>query len=120
MRIFVAHSSNFDFRNELYLPLRNSILNKEYEIFLPQEKETSGPVTRDMIKNSNLIIAEVSYPSTGQGIELGWADIFDIPILCIYKSGSKFSHSLHKLTDNFIVYETPEDMVQRLIDFLKK
>lgn len=34
MKIFVAHSSNFDFKNELYLPLRNSDLNNKHKIFL--------------------------------------------------------------------------------------
>jgi len=33
MKIFVAHSSNFDFKNELYLPLRNSSLNNKHIFF---------------------------------------------------------------------------------------
>jgi len=119
MKIFVAHSSNFDFKNELYLPLRSSELNKNHEIFLPQEKSDLGPVTKDTIKSSNLIIAEVSYPSTGQGIELGWANIFGVPIICIYKEGSKISRSLNKLTDKFIIYENAKDMIQKLTEFTK-
>jgi hypothetical protein len=119
MKIFVAHSSNFDFRNELYLPLRNSELNRKHEIFLPQEKSDIGPITKDTIENSDLIIAEVSYPSTGQGIELGWADIFNVPIVCIYKEGAKFSNSLKKLTGDFIAYENSEDMIKKLRDFIK-
>jgi hypothetical protein len=119
MKIFVAHSSNFDFKNDLYLPLRNSQLNNEHEIFLPQEKNNLGPVTKDIIRNSDLIIADITFPSTGQGIELGWADIFHVPIICIYKNGSKISRSLNKLTDKFIIYDDAEDMIQKIIDFLK-
>jgi hypothetical protein len=119
MKIFVAHSSNFDFRNELYLPLRNSELNLKHEVFLPQEKSDIGPITKDVIKNSELIIAEVSYPSTGQGIELGWADVFSVPIICIYREGAKISHSLNKLTNQFIVYKNSKDMIEKLTEFIK-
>jgi hypothetical protein len=119
MKIFVAHSSNFDFRNELYLPLRNSKLNLKHEIFLPQEKSDTGPITKDIIKNSQLIVAEVSYPSTGQGIELGWANIYDIPIVCIYKEGATFSNALRKMTDNFIAYKNQENMIEKLTNFIK-
>jgi hypothetical protein len=118
MKIFVAHSSNFDFKNELYLPLRNSGLNRKHEIFLPQEKTDLGPVTKEIIQNSGLIIAEVSYPSTGQGIELGWANIFNVTIICIYKNGAKTSRSLNKLTNKFIIYENSKDMIKKLETFI--
>jgi nucleoside 2-deoxyribosyltransferase len=113
MKIFVAHSSYYDFLNELYIPLRSSTLNKEHEIFLPQEKGPA-PVTLDIIKNSDLVVAEVSYPSTGQGIELGWANIFKVPIICISKEGTKISRSLSKITDNFLEYKDSDDMIKKL------
>ena len=119
MKIFVAHSSNFDFKNELYSPLRNSELNKTHEIFLPQEKSDIGPITKDIIKNSDLIIAEISFPSTGQGIELGWANIYGIPIICIYKNDAKTSRSLKKITDQFISYDNSNDMIEKLTSFIK-
>lgn len=119
MKIFIAHSSNSDFKNELYKPLRESVLNNEHEILLPQEKGKEI-ITKDIIKNLDVFIAEVSYPSTGQGIELGWADIFNIPIICIFKEGSKTSKSLRHVTDNFISYKDSEDMVDKLKGVLKQ
>lgn len=117
MNIFVSHSSNFDFKNELYIPLRKSELNNLHTIFLPHEKETDL-VTKDIIKTSDIVIAEVSFPSTGQGIELGWANVYQIPIICIYKKDSKISSSLNKITNQFIVYENSEDMIEKLTDSL--
>jgi len=113
MKIFVTHSSNFDFKNELYLPLRNSNLNKKHDIFLPHENE-KNIITKDIIKKSDIIIAEVSYSSTGQGIELGWANIYQIPIVCIYKEGNKYSSSLKKLTNKFISYKNKEDLIKKI------
>jgi len=119
MKIFVAHSSNFDFKNELYKPLRESALNIKHEILLPQEKGRET-ITKDIIKSIDVFIAETSYPSTGQGIELGWADIFNIPIICIFKEGTKISQSLRYVTDNLIVYKHTEDMIDKLDRALKK
>ena len=105
MKIFVAHASDSNFQEELYQPLRNSQLNKDHEIILPQE-EGHEEVTRDLIKSCDLVIAEVSNPSTGQGIELGWADAFSIPVVCIYKEGATFSNALHYVCNKFLMYHT--------------
>jgi len=67
----------------------------------------------------DIIIAEVSYASTGQGIELGWAYIFNVPIICVYKEGCQYSRSLNKLTDKFIVYKNSNDLINKLNRLLK-
>jgi len=117
MKIFVAHSSNFDFKQELYNPLRESALNTQHEIFLPQENGREV-VTKETIQNSDVVVAEVSYASTGQGIELGWADVFGIPIICIYKEGSKVSGSLQFITKKLIEYKDKEEMISKLSEVL--
>jgi len=118
MKILVIHATNSNFRDELYKPLRESLLNKNHQIHLPQEhgRET---VTKEFIKSCDLIIAECTFPSTGQGIELGWADIYTIPILCISKKGTLPSRVLHYVTSNFIVYENSEDMIDQIEMFVK-
>src|SRR4051812_23351151 len=102
MKIYVSHSTAFDYEHELYAPLEESSLNSVHKITLPH-KETREPfLTRELFKDQDLIIAEVSFPSTGQGIELGWADSFKLPIICCYKQGNKVSTSLKMITSNFI------------------
>lgn len=118
MKIFVPHSSNFDFRNELYLPLRSSALNELHELILPQENKREV-ITRELIKDCDIVLAEVSYPSTGQGIELGWASMLNVPIVCIYKEGFKYSPALHYITDTFIDYSSPNDMIEKVTKILK-
>jgi len=118
MKIFVAHATNSNFQEELYKPLRNSPLNEQHEIVLPQEGEKMT-VTKEFIKGCDLLIAEVSHPSTGQGIELGWADALDVPIICIYKEGANISGALSNVCKKFLMYTSSENMVDDIEGALK-
>ena len=119
MKIYISHSRDFDYLNQLYKPIRESDLNSKYEFFLSHEDNRSIN-TKDIIKNSNFILAEVSYPSTGQGIELGWAEILNVPILCIYKEDAKISDSLKYITKDFISYTDKENLIIKLVEYLSK
>lgn len=114
MKIYVTHSSNFDFKNELYLPLRNSDLNKDNEIILPHEDSIEQFSSEKMMSSFDLVIAEVSYPSTGQGIELGWATSNNVPVVCIYKKGIEYSGAIKTVSDTILEYQDPNDMIQVL------
>lgn len=74
--------------------------------------------TKEIVENYDLVIAEVSLPTTGLGIELGWADYSNTPILCIYEKGSKFSSSLKFITNNFIEYDNSKDLIEKINNFL--
>lgn len=119
MKILVTHSSNFDFRNKLYKPLQNSTLNSKYELRLPQAGEREK-LTKDIIKECVAVIAECSLPSTGQGIELGWANAYNIPIICIHEQGSEISSALHYVSDTFIEYSDEVEMIKKLQEYLGK
>lgn len=118
MRIYISHSSSYDYINEVYNPIIKSDLSKTNIFFFPHENKNEN--TKEIISSYDLVIAEVSLPSTGQGIELGWASYEKIPILCIYKKGAKISSSLKFITNQFIEYENKEDMIEKIKDFLKK
>lgn len=116
MKVYVSHASCFDFRAKLYEPIKREFASS-HTIILPHEAESDFN-SKATIQTSDLVIAEVSYPSTGQGIELGWADASGVPILCIYWAGSQVSSALKFVTDSFIAYDTAEDMVDKLRQWL--
>lgn len=118
MKIYLSHSSNFDYVNDLYQPLKSSSLVHEHQITFPHDKSTIGSHSKDLIAHADLVLAEVSHPSTGQGIELGWADDSSTPILCIYKAGSKISNSLRFITNDFAEYKDQDDMLGKLSAWL--
>lgn len=104
----------------LYQPIRNSKLDKIHNFILPHEYSDIPFNSFEFIKNeADLMIAEVSEPSIGLGIELGWANVYKVPILCIYKEGSKISQSLKVVTSEFAVYSNSTDIIpiiQKFID----
>lgn len=119
MKIYISHSTQFDYINKIYNPIKNSDLTQSNTFFLPHEEKNNIVNTKDIISNFDLVIAEVSLSSTGQGIELGWADYAKIPILCIYERKAKISSSLKFITKQFIEYEGVEDMIRKIRNFIK-
>ncbi len=114
MKIYVAHSKDFDYKNELYAPIRGDERLKEHQIFLPHEESDSSSNTRDFYRDIDLMIAECSYPSTGLGIELGWAFDDNIPIFAIHKQGTKVSGSVYAVTQNIAEYMDSDDMLEMI------
>ena len=118
MKVYISHSTKYDFKNKLYKPLRESELNNKYNIILPHENSDDLYNSREELKQTQVVIAEVSIDSFGVGIELGWADLYYNRIICIYKKGTKFPKALISVTNNFIEYENEKDMIEKLSKFL--
>lgn len=115
MNIYLSHcGGNYDYEDELYEPLKKSDLFRANRFFLPHEPENADTHATDELKRTDLLVAEVSFPSTGQGIEIGQAKAANIPIVCFYKTGSKISSSLRFVTGNIIEYADASDLLTRL------
>jgi hypothetical protein len=65
------------------------------------------------------VVAEVSHPSTGQGIELGRADSANIPIVCFHEADIEPSSSLRFVTKELVSYKTAGDLISKLEERLK-
>ncbi len=113
MKVYLTHSTGYDYTTELYDPIEQTI-GREFGIFYPHKSDSQGVQSRDIIASSDVVIAEVSYPSTGQGIELGWAYDSKIPVICFYQAGAKTSGALQFICDTFIEYASSQDMTNKL------
>lgn len=119
--IYIGHSRSFDYQKELYVPVRQLQFGSDIQIILPHENGAVGASTKELFQNGcDLFIAEVSYPATGLGMELGYADILHVPIVCLSKSGVKVSGSLSRLTDKFVEYTDSEDLKEKLMREIKE
>lgn len=118
MRLYLSHSGNFDYQTELYEPLKQSSIVVDHSIFFPHDPENIDTKTKDIIPTYDVVIAEVSYPSTGQGIEIGWASASDTPVFCFYRSDSKPSGALRFVYESLIEYSTPKDLITQIETYL--
>lgn len=118
MKIYISHSSKYDYKNKIYNPIKQSNLVRENTLFFPHD-DNKIVNTKEMIANYDLVIAEVTLPATGQGIELGWADYAKTPILCLYEKGAKISSSLKFITKDFIEYESEIDMINQISKYIQ-
>ena len=119
MNIYLSHAGNYDYEAELYKPLKESSLYKDHQIFLPHESHNIDINLKDIIGQVDLVVAEVSYPSTGQGIELGRADAANIPIVCFYQMDAEPSNSLRFVTKELLSYKTTGDLISKLEERLQ-
>lgn len=119
MKIFIAHSSSYDFQKELYEPIRHSVIFTKKTVILPMHN-SRYEVSKDTIASCDVVVAEVTFPSTGAGIELGYADMYKIPIICVYKKGSIPSGALKKITDKFFEYKDANELLTILEKELEK
>jgi hypothetical protein len=114
MNIYISHSSGYDYESELYQPIKTFELSATHHFFLPHEPENIDVDAKDQLKQTDILVAEASLPSTGQGIELGQANVAGVPIICFYKVGAKPSRSLRFVTDKIIEYSDIDDMLAKL------
>ncbi len=118
MKVIVTHASSFNFEKELYEPLRKAVEGTTYELIFPHIWHEQNTSTKEFLKDADLVIGEVSYPSTGQGIELGWADMLAVPLLFLRKHGAKSSSALKYLKGEYIDYQDQADLLQKLKTYL--
>jgi hypothetical protein len=119
MKIYVGHFRNFDYEKELYQPLRKSKLNNLAEIILPHENGREFYDSKAGLKDMDYMIAEVSYPSTGLGIEIGWADFYGIPIIAVYKHGAQPSGSVKRIAAHLVEYLSVNELIEQIQKIIK-
>lgn len=119
MRIYVAHSTSFNYQNDLYEPLER-ILGSAHDLIFPHVKSLSQFDSKELFKSKHcdVVIAEVTLPSIGLGIELGWANMFEIPIICLHKDDSSNSPSLQMISSRYIPYKDILDIQVELTAML--
>jgi hypothetical protein len=115
--LYVSHASkSFDYKNGLYVPLRNSTLNSKVNLILPHEISNAPFDSKSLMKLAKdlAVLAELSSPSVGRDMELGMAYIADIPVIGIFKSGSILSDTQMLPCINLIEYESIESIIKEI------
>lgn len=119
MKIYLAHSTWFDFHNELYKFIRGSKIDQQHEVILPHEKNDKQFSSKEFFTSGcDVMVAEISWPSTGLGIELGWASMQNIPIIFLYRKWASISWALKTISKDFLEYEHPSEISEILLKYI--
>lgn len=121
VKVYVIHSKDFNFKEELYKPLRESVLNSQYQFVFPHEQGDGLFDSKSLLKNERtLVLVEASFPKIGVGIEVGWANAYERPVIVMVRKGYRLSPSLQSVCDSNFEYEGPEDMTSKLKPILEQ
>ncbi|MCJ7832914.1 MAG: SCP2 sterol-binding domain-containing protein, partial [Deltaproteobacteria bacterium] len=114
--IYFIHSTGFDFNKEYYAPLRDSDLSEIHTLIFPHANSDEPFSSKEFFESGrcDLVVAEVSYPSTGMGIELGWAIAYGIPIILVARHDVNLSKSIKSLGVPLLWYKNSADLVEKL------
>jgi len=112
MRIYVPHSDNIDYKNDLYKPIKDSYLNEEHTFILPKEVLGVDFNSSDFIcYGCDLIIADISENQNGIGMKLSCAYVYGLPIFFICKKGSPITNSVDGIPCNLTEYSNPDELI---------
>lgn len=116
MNIYVSHLRRGEYEDEIYKPLLASKLMQKHSFIFPHSSSQKPFNTKELLqqKKCDLVLAEISYPATGQGIELGWASLLGVPVYCVYKKGVDVSGSARMIATQTIEYVDSADMIAQL------
>jgi hypothetical protein len=115
MNIYISHcGGSYDYENELYKPIKESKLAEAHHFFLPHEPQNIDVDAVTELERTDILVAEASFPSTGQGIELAQAKAAGVPVVCFYRTGAKASSSLRFVADKIIEYSDIHDLLTKL------
>ena len=105
--VYVTHSTDYDYRSNLYVPIRSSRLNEQLRIVLPHERSSELFSSKAFFRDEcDLVIAEISTHRFGVGIEMGWADAFNVPIIGLHQAGITPSRSAVSVCKAVLEYDS--------------
>lgn len=112
MKVYLAHSKNFDYPEELY-----QFLSKDDELSKVEFVFPKNISSRESFRGLDVMIAEVSEPDLRVGMEIGWAYDEGIPIYGVS------NHSISSPSDvlgEVRTYQTSKDLVSTIQELLLK
>ena len=119
MKVYIIHATSFNFKKGLYAPIEALKLN-DIEFVFPHEYTNEAKNSKEMIKTCDVVIAEVSYPSTGSGIEMAWANYLDVPIFALHHIDRQYSSSIKMLTNHISSYADIAELQKLIVQIIEK
>ena len=121
IKVYVMHSEKKDYKTEIYKPLLELGLMKEYFLILPLSEKFKGTYIKELINDSDVVVCDLTNFNFFANLELKTAKKLNKSIFYFIKSDDK---NIKKYKDNKLnVYNTKEEYaskVKNLLDSLNK
>ena len=121
LNIYILHSEKIDYKNEIYKPLLELDLMKDYYLILPLSNKYKSDYIKDLLKISDVVICNLSKFNLLSKFELKTAIKLDKLIYYFIDSSDK-KIKQHK-EENIITYNDKKDFankVKTILDSLNK
>lgn len=116
IKVYVMHSEKIDYKEEIYKPLLEKGLMKDFFLILPLSEKFKSTYIKDLLNDSDIIICNLSNFNFLANIELKTAKKLNKPIFYYIKKDDK---NLNKYNNNeIIVYNTKEEFIDRVTKLL--
>ena len=116
-RWFISHPSSAPDRTPVFLSALQ-YFNAEHvhdlELLYPPRKLIDFQSRRAQLEQADLVIAEVSVPSTGSGVELGLAHAAEKPVIAFHQGTTVMSPVIQTVATAIHVYITDEHIYKVL------
>lgn len=121
VKVYIMHSEKIDYKNEIYRPLLELGLMKNYFLVLPYSEKFKASYIKETIGDSDVIICDLTNFNFFANLELKMAKKLEKTIYYFIQSEDK---NINKYKDiNIVIYKDKKDFsnkVKSLLDTLNK
>lgn len=116
LKIYIMHSEKNDYKNEIYKPLLEKGLMKDFFLILPLSEKFKGTYIKELMMDSDIIICDLTKFNFLANFELKTAKKLERPIYYYIKSDDK---NINKYKDeNIIIYKDKEEFSNKVSELL--
>jgi hypothetical protein len=126
MRVYVTYAitaSKEDY-TDVMLAVKGALESLGHQVRVAKPLEDPNQIFEldmDELKSSHLLVAEVSEPSHGVGVEIASSWYNHYPCICLHKKGAKVSRFVRGFPNAiFVEYKNAADVRKRLGDIVKE
>lgn len=121
VKVYIMHSDKIDYKEEIYRPLLRENLMEDFFLILPLSNRYSENYVKELIKESDLIICDLTKSNIFLNLEMKWANKENKEIYYFIKKDDKQMKKFDRLKPN--IYNDKEEfasLVKTLLNSLDK
>ena len=121
LNIYIMHSESIDYKNNIYKPLLELGLMKDYYLILPLSEKYKSNYIKELLTNSDIVICDLTNFNFFANLELKTAKKLNKPIYYFLNDKDKKINKYK--SDNLVIYTDKIDFsnkVKSILDSLNK